>query len=260
MRSWKRIVATSVLLLSVPAAWLPAHAALLDRAGVYVDAWSQSLTGNARIDGAEDGDTFSLTRDAGLDGKKVVGEVGAWFHPFGRHRLRVSGLSMSLDGRTTLARSIRVGDLTLPAGTPVGSALDLKLYKAHYSYSIVNRDLVNVALLAGADFVDGQGEIRGLDVPETAALKGAVPVLGASVQVSPLGFFRMYGEITGANWKVGSVRAKIGEALVRAEVYAFHFLGFGAGYRKLRIEAEKTGEGKIDVTTDGYQLYLLFRF
>jgi hypothetical protein len=260
MRQTRWLAAAVALVALAPAVSSGARAAVLDRAGVYVDAWPQSLTGTARIDGRVEGDVFSLAGDAGLDGKKAVGEVGAWFHPFGRHRLRVSGFSASMNGSRSLPRPLRIGDLAAPEGTQVGSALDLKFLKAHYSYSIVNRDLVNVAVLVGADYLDGKGEITALGAIESASLKGAVPVIGAGVQVSPLGFLRLYGEATGASWKIGSMRANLRDTLIRAEAYTGHVLGVGAGYRKLSLEAEKSGEGKIDVSTDGYQVYLLLRF
>ncbi|MBZ5638400.1 MAG: hypothetical protein LAO51_06525 [Acidobacteriia bacterium] len=261
MRLMRGLTAAAALALLAPAVSSGARAAVLDRVGVYTNAWRQSLTGTARIDGEVQGDSFSLPGDVGLDGEKTVGELGAWFHPFGRHRFRVSGFSASLNGSRILPRPVRIGDLgVVPQDTPVDSSLDLKFYKAHYSYSIVNRDLVNVAVLVGADILDGKGEITALDAVAIASLRGTVPVIGASVQVSPLGFLRLYGEATGASWKIGRLRADLRDTLVRAEVYTGHFFGVGAGYRKLSLEVDKDGEGKIDASTDGYQAYLLLRF
>lgn len=261
MRKKKVGIAVALLSLAVTAS-SDAGAAFLDRAGVYVDGWKQSLTGDGRIDGAAgEGSSFSFADDVGLDGDGFAGEVGAWFHPVGRHRLRVSGFVASWEGESAARTDpLVIGDLDVPADAPVNSALDLRFYKAHYSYSVVNRDLVNVAILAGANVVDAKGEIAALDAVASSSIRGAVPVIGASVQVAPVGFLRVYGEISGANWKVGSVRANMADSLLRVEMYTAHVFGVGAGYRKLRIKAEKEDEGKIDVSTDGYQVYLLLRF
>jgi hypothetical protein len=260
MRHARRIGVAAALIALAAAVSSGARAAVLDRVGIYVDAWQQSLTGYGRIDGATAGDTFSLTQDVGLDGEEVVGELGAWFHPVGPHRLRFAGFSASLEGSSSLARPLRIGDLDVPEGTDVGSALDLKFFKAHYSYSIVNKDLVNVAVLAGLDYLDGKGEIAALDTVQSSSIKGGVPVIGASVQVQPLGFLRIYGEASGTSLTVNGVHTDVRDMLARVEVYVLHAFGIGAGYRKFSLEADEEGEGKIDVSTDGYQVYLLLRF
>jgi hypothetical protein len=234
------------------------NAALLDRVGVYADYWEQSLDGDARIDGAGEGSDFSLAEDVGLDGEKGIVEVGAWIRPAGKHRLRLAGFSSSFEGSSILPGAITAGDTTLPPGTLVASRLDLDLYKAHYNYSFVNLDVVNFGLLVGADYVDGSSALTFPGGEEISSVQGGTPVVGLNLQVSPVGFFRAYVEATAAKWNVGDIDADLRDTLARVEFYMGHVFGLGAGYRKLDLKAE--GDGKIDLSTDGYQLYLLLRF
>ncbi len=247
------------LAVALPA---PAGAALLDRVGVYADYWRQTMDGEGRIDGNSQGTEFSLQDDLGMEDDEDVVEVGAWFHPFGRHRLRVSGFSASYKGAGTLSRTLDVGNTTLLPGQAVVSRLDLDLYKGHYNYAFINSDMVNFGALVGVDYVNSDGAVAFTGGEESAHLRGPVPVVGLSLQVSPplLKFFRVYGEASGASWKVGDIEADVRDLLARVEFYVAHVFGVGAGYRKLRLKAVEDGSGKIDLDMDGYQVYLLLRF
>jgi hypothetical protein len=243
------------------AAFIPAaDAAILDRAGVYVSYWQATIDGEARIDGPTPGMPYDLNQALGLDVEDGVKEIGAWFHPIGRHRLRVSAFDGSFDGRPTIVDPFPIDGVILPPAVPVTPAVDLKLYKGHYNYAFVNLDLVNVGGLIGIDYVDAENRLEALGTTYSADLKGGVPVLGINVQVAPAGFFRAYGEATYANWEVGGLDASIRDVAVRAEFYFAHFFGLGAGYRSLKMEIEDEDEGRLDTKLDGYQLFLLFRF
>jgi hypothetical protein len=241
---------------------VPAEAAVLDRVGLWVSYWDQSLGGEGRIDGAAAGTTFTLKDTVGLDGEKGIAEVGAWFHPFGRHRFRVSGFQGSFDGAAVLTAPLQAGDQLLSPGTAVASSLDLDLYKAHYNYALINTEAVNFGILVGLDYVDARGALGWAGGIESASAKAPIPVIGANVQISPplMGFFRVYGEASFADWKIGDVRADLRDYGVRAELYFAHFFGIGAGWRRLELEASEDGEGRLEMDTDGYQLYLLLRF
>jgi hypothetical protein len=258
-RSTALIGILGILALVAPA---PAEAAVLDRVGLWVSYWDQGLTGEGRIDGATAGTTFTLKDTVGLDGDKGVVEAGAWFHPFGRHRFRVSGFQGSFDGSAVLTAPLQAGDQLLLPGTAVASQLDLDLYKAHYNYSVVNSDTVNFGILVGLDYVDARGALAWAGGVESASAKAPIPVIGANLQISPplMGFFRVYGEATFADWKIGDVRADLRDYGVRAELYFAHFFGVGAGWRRLELEASENGEGRLEMETDGIQAYLLFRF
>lgn len=239
-----------------------AEAALLDRVGIYADYWAQDLDGEGRVDGASPGSDFSLQGDVGVEGDDGVLEVGAWIHPFGRHRFRVSGFRASFDGSGALSRDLVVGDRTLSQGEVVLSSFDVGLYRGHYGYSLVNSDLVNFALVAGVDYVDSSGRIEFTGGEEAADVRAPVPVAGLSLQISPpvVKFLRVYGEASFSNVRLGDLDAEVRDLIVRAEFYVAHVFGIGAGYRELELEASEEGSGRIDVSSGGYQLYLLLRF
>lgn len=235
-------------------------AVVLDRAGVYASYWDATLDGEARIDGATPGSTYDLRDDVGLDEEDGITEIGAWFHPIGRHRLRFAALKGSFEGGSAIGRSLPVGGVVLPPSTPVESSLDLKMYKGVYGYSFVNMDVVNVAAVAGVDYIDVRNQIETVGSTYAARIKGGVPIVGVTAQFSPVGFFRLYGEATYANWDSGDIDASIVDIAVRAEFYVAHFLGIGAGYRALELEVEDEGAGWLDTATEGYQVVLLMRF
>lgn len=239
-----------------------AEAALGDRVSIYADYWMQDLDGEGRVDSASPGTEFSLEGDMGVEGDEGVVEVGAWIHPFGRHRLRVSGFRASFDGSGAVPRNLVVGDRTLSQGEVVVSDFDVGLYRGHYGYSLVNSDLLNFALLAGVDYLDSSGRIEFTGGEEAADVRAPIPVVGLSLQLSPplVKFLRVYGEGSLSNVRLGDLDAEVRDLLARAEFYVFHVFGIGAGYRKLELEATDLGSGRLDVRSGGYQLYLLFRF
>lgn len=255
-----RILVIGTALVGLGLAAPSSDAAVLDRLGVYASYWHVSIDGEGRIDGATPGATYDLTRDVGLDDEDDVAEIGAWFHPIGRHRLRFAGMKGSFDGGRTIVAPLPVGDDVLPPATALASSVDLELYKGHYNYSFVNLDLVNVGALVGVDYVDAENRLEAAGTAYSARLKGGVPIVGINAQVSPVGFFRAYGEATYANWDVGGLDASIRDVSLRAEFYVAHFFGLGAGYRNLKLELEDEDEGRLETRTDGYQLYLLLRF
>ena len=237
----------------------PSEAAVLDRVGVYVDAWYASVGGTARIDGAGTGSRYDLSSDADLGGPFVGYEAGAWFHPAGRHRVRVAAMTLSGDGSGTLPRPLSFGGAAVPAGTPFRSTFDLRLLEAHYAWSFVNLDIVNVALLAGADGFDTATGVHAGGAAEEAAFRNGLPVAGVTFQVQPAGFVRICGEADfGAG--IGGTDARLSDLRLRVEFYVAHVFGLGVGYRDLRLRVDDPGEGLTDTQNNGVQGYLLFRF
>ena len=236
-----------------------APAAVLDRVGVYIDGWRAGVAGDARIDGSSPGTPFDLVDDGGIDDATDAFEAGAWFHPAGPHRVRVAALELATDGSATLSRAIEAGGVTLAPGDVVRSDLDLRLYQAHYGYSVLNMDVVNVAVLAGVDWIDAEPALAFTGGSREARLEGAIPVIGLTAQVQPVGFFRAYGEASYANWDVSGLDAEVVDLRLRVEFYIGHVFGLGAGYRDLETRVEDD-EGLLDARFDGYQLYVLLRF
>ena len=250
-------VASALIAAGLSAA--PARAAVLDRVGVYVDGWYASVGGTGRIDGPGTGSRYDVSSDAGLTGKFVVYEAGAWFHPAGRHRVRVGAASLSGDGSTALGRPLSFGGPQVPAGTIVTSSFDLRLLEAHYAWSFVNLDIVNVAILAGADGFDATNGIHAGSTRHDASLRGGMPVAGVTFQVQPVGFVRIYGEADFGTG-VSGTDAGLSDVRLRVEFYVAHVFGLGVGYRDLRLRVDDPGEGLVDAHAEGFQGYLLFRF
>jgi hypothetical protein len=147
----------------------------------------------------------------------------------------------------------------VPAGTAYRSSFDLRLLEAHYAWSFVNLDIVNVAILAGADGFDTTSGIHAGSAVEEAALRGGLPVAGVTFQVQPVGFVRIYGE---ADFGVGifGTDAGLRNVRLRVEFYVAHLFGLGVGYRDLHLRIDDPGEGLTDTQNNGFQGYLLFRF
>ena len=239
----------------------PASAAILDRIGVYGAGWEANVDGTARIDaGSVAGTPYDLVDDGGTDDTTEAFELGLWFHPVGRHRIRAAYLDLTTDGSATLGRPITADGFPLPPGTSVSSKTDLKVYEAHYGYSLLNMDIVNVAAAVGADWVDSSSALRSGIGGGAADLSGAVPVVGVTAHVQPVGFFRAYSEIEYANWSAGGLDSEIVDFRLRLEFYFAHVFGLGVGYRDLKIRVEDSGEGLLDTRFDGFQVFVLLRF
>jgi hypothetical protein len=251
--------ASALALLAAALSAGPSEAAVLDRVGVYVDAWYASVGGSARIDDPGTGSRYDLSSDARLGGPFVGYEAGVWFHPAGRHRVRVAAMSLSGDGSGTLARPLSFGGPPAPAGTVFRSSFDLRLLEAHYAWSFVNLDIVNVAVLAGADGFDATSGVHAGNAAEEATFRNGLPVAGVTFQVQPAEFVRIYGEADfGAG--ISGTDARLSDLRLRVEFYVAHVFGLGVGYRDLRLRIDDPGEGLTDTQNNGFQGYLLFRF
>ena len=239
----------------------PASAALLDRIGVYGAGWEANVDGTARIDaGSVAGTPYDLVDDGGTDDTTEAFELGMWFHPVGRHRIRAAYLELSTDGTATLGRPITADGFPLLPGAAVASRTDLKLYEAHYGYSFLNMDIVNVAAAVGVDHVDSSSSLRSGVGGGATDLSGTVPVVGVTAHVQPVGFFRAYAEIEYANWDAGGLDSEIVDFRLRLEFYFAHVFGLGVGYRDLKLRVEDSGEGLLDTRFDGFQALVLLRF
>lgn len=260
MIAFARRVLGPALVVSTLLASAPARAAVLDRVGVYADVWRASVDGTSRIDGPASGSPYDLSGDAGLEGSTDAFELGAWFHPLGPHRVRVSAMTLGAEGSATLARALTTGDLTIPAGSDVTSTLDTRLYEAQYAYAFVNLDVINVAVLGGVDWLDADTALAFTGGRSAAHLSGGIPVVGMTAQVQPLGFLRVYGDFNFANWNVGGLDSEVFDLRLRAEFYVAHVFGLGIGYRGLKLRVEDPGAGLLDTRMRGFQLYVLLRF
>lgn len=248
--------------LALPALLVPAtaRAAVLDRVGVYADYWRASIDGTSRIDGPSTGSEYDLSGDTGLADTADAFELGAWFHPLGSHRVRISAMKLSVDGSAMLSRAVTAGGVTIPAGSDVASDLDTRLYEAQYAYAFASMDIVNVAVLMGVDWLDADSSLSYPGGRSDAKLSGGIPVIGMTAQVQPLGFLRVYGDLNFANWNVGGLDSEVFDLRLRTEFYVAHVFGLGIGYRDLKLRVEDPGTGLLDTHMRGFQAYLLLRF
>ena len=234
-----------------------AEAAGADRYVVYAGVWRTAAGGTGRIGDAGTGSEFDLG-DVGSGGDTSAFEAGFWFHPRGRHRLRFAAFDLSAGGAGTAPEELLADGLDLPAGTPVTSSYDLRLFEAQYAWAFVNLDVVDVSVLVGIDGMDARTSIRAASGRASGGASGAAPVVGVAARFQPVSFVRVVGEASYGGW--GGRFDRVRDLSVRAEFYVIRLFGLGLGYRDLEVRADDSGEGAVDTTQRGFQAFALFRF
>lgn len=112
-----------------------------DRFSVSLGVFLADQDIDATLNGAVDvGTEIDFENDLGFDPSDTVFRLDGYYRFSDRHRIDFSVFDLSRESRTQIAREIQWGDTTFLIDTVVGGDLDLRIYKAAYTYSFLQRD------------------------------------------------------------------------------------------------------------------------
>lgn len=256
----------AVLLMStvcVFAGW-PALAAAAEKKpspwekyNVNLGVFFATVDSTARVGTPSAGVDFDVEDTLGLgSGNNAFRINAAWrFTENRRHRVDFDWFSLNRSGSTTLGRDLDINGMTFPAGAYVSSKLNLDLYRASYSYSIVQDDRVDLAVSAGLYIAP-----MSLDVNASGGFTGSVsqsitaplPVIGlrADFAITPKWFLRSKFDVFYVS--IDNYTGYISDIQVAGEYKAFKHVGFGLGIDTMHLAVEaESGTSVPGVDFDG---------
>ena len=206
------------------------------------------------------GTEIGLEDDLGFDQSiQTVRFDARWrFKP--RHRAEFSIYQLDRQASKTLERTIEVGDKVFPAGTLVTSEANMTVYKASYSYSVVQNSRFDVGLAAGLHILDLKESIaaEGAGISEFSKFLAPLPVLGLHVDwaITPSVFLKSNIDVFAVS--VDSTRGRLTDGLVALEYNAFKHFGVGLGYNyvSMLVKGDKENfRGEIGISYGAVMLY-----
>lgn len=245
---WSFLPLVLAMILATPTATF----AIGDWIGVEGSMWRQSQDGTAAIDGdILGGSTIDFQDTLGLekDDDTLMGRV--WFR-FGRTHINLDYFDSERGGDTVLTQSFVFNDTVYTAGQALSSDLQVRLYQAHFLFSIINLKVVDFGLGFGANQADVDMNLEG-SVSGRTTLEESVPypTLAGYVTIKPAPAFHIKAEVTGINGTVSGTHVDVLDGRAQIELYVAHVLGFFAGYRQFHFQVEDEGFGSIDNTFKG---------
>jgi hypothetical protein len=237
--------------------------------GVFLGAVDSSLG----IGGNNIGIDVDLEDALGLDTSISAFRIDAlWrFTDNRRHRLDFSWFDLNRDATKVLGRPVEIGGSVFPIGATVKSELDMKIFKASYSYSFFQDDRFDLAASFGLFVVPIEYEIDAQGFSEryeADTLTAPLPVIGlrGDFAITPKLFLKM--NLDAFYLEFDRYEGSILDVRLALEYNLFKNVGFGLGFEHLEVDAEAENSdlpmvdfnGNIMFDYSGIQLYTKIYF
>lgn len=214
--------------------------------------------------------------DIKADNTVFRAESGWRFSQNRKHRLDVSWFALHRKAERTLGQDFDItrpdgSTTTIVAGSDVSSKVNLDLYEISYSYSILQDDRVDLALLTGLYVMPINFALTSSGATEVeGSLKFAapLPVVGYRLDfaLTPKWYFRSQSQFFYVAYK--NFEGKLAEMRGAVEYLPIRRVGIGLGFDTLHASFEATGQdypgadfsGKFQFQDNGLQLYAKYFF
>ena len=242
-----------------------------DRAGVNVNLWSASYTGNieivqeAQVPAYGDvvvGEDLDIEGDFNLENPQNVPEIEIWFRPSKKHRILISYYTVDYGGEDTYNETVEFAGYKIEPNTEFETRWKIDRIVLLHDWSFVANDRGRLGLTWGGQYYwwevgfegtanDGAGGTIEIDESESTPIP--IPVLGVHGELN-LGYgFGLYGVFTGMGISFEEFEATFTNLELGA-TYNWKYLHAGLGYRslafKLRSEELEESDQEIDWNTN----------
>lgn len=128
---------------------------------------------------------FDLEDVIGVTDDKSVLQVDANLRFGNYHQLEFGYFELGRDSSATTTRDISFGDLFVPEGTQLDTNVDLKMFRAGYSYSLIRDAQKELSIMAGFHIADFEVRLTTSGGLETDRSRGdsPLPVIGLNASV-----------------------------------------------------------------------------
>lgn len=230
-----------------------------DRAGVNIGGFAADFQTELRLSSRTlgIGTKLNLEDDLGMESDRLLARIDGYYRFSRRHRIEYSLLDVSRTGSVPVTRDITVGDLFIPAGTPVESEFRMATIKVVYAYSFFQNRKVDFGVSAGVTGLYFDADLAaGVIGTEDAEAFAPYPIYGLRLGYAFSRKLFLKASIDYFEIGEGDVEARVLDGLIALEHKTWKNVGLGGGYAAVDLEGENT-EDKEEGTFE-YKGLLLY--
>lgn len=221
--------------------------------------WMPALSGLINKGDGLVGTDINLIDDLGIkeDQRFFMGKAALKF--FGRNKLRLSYLPISIDGSKVITRSFNFKGREYTINTLVNSSVDASIFKIGYGLDLISNPLASLGVFIDLNYADVSASINAPDLGflESGSVTGYLPAIGIGGRV-----YLIPRKLSLSAEVEGLLVSNIGryiEAEGSIDYVTFTNLGLSLGYKTIDLRAEKDND-KGELTLSGLYLSVFLRF
>ena len=251
----------------------------LDRAGVYVGAFTNDLSLHGRVNGSIqaqgtilEGTDVDFEKTFDFGGSHEVLDVGGYWRPFDRHQLSFDYHRDSREGSRRLQRDVVFEGVTYPVDASVDARFRAQAYDVRYTYYpwLTQQDALGASIgvvdyrvdlrLRARATVLGMTDTESLDAEADTHLPA--PLLGLSYRHAFSRKWRFLADAAYFKARIHRIDGNVADVQAGVEYFPFEHVGLAALYSVYRLDADVSRnslDGHLDLRSQGFQLLLRVR-
>ena len=217
-----------------------------------VNYWDAALDGKVRINETGiTGTEIDLVNDIGLDEEKGIPEYVFSLRFSERNQFHLSYFSADYSGSKLLTKNITYKGQNFAASTNVSGSLEMTIVDAHYGYSLVKDETLEIQPCLGVKYAGIESSLSSTAVGSISEeIKGAVPVIGLRVKAD-LGDRLIAGiDVSGVAVDIDDIDGSLIDLRASLRYNFSGSMSTAIGYRLFDIDVDSEGDTG-DVTIDG---------
>ena len=207
------------------------------------------LKSDVRIGSKSTGISVNVEDALGLDTDMVVlwAEGIARLGDSRRHRLDFGYFDLSRSGTKRLGRDITIGNTVYPTGTTVDTKFDMKLFKAAYSYSLVQDSRIDFGLGTGLYVLSVKFQISSSSsgAMEDSTSTSPLPFVEAHIDyaLTPKLFIKQSLNLFYVEYQ--NFKGRLVDAMIGLEYNIWKHFGLGLAFNIFSLHVEDKGSATI---------------
>jgi hypothetical protein len=233
----------SLLLAGLSCLAVPATAGSLDgdRFSLSLGVFVTTRDTETRLDSSlGDGTVTDFEKDLGLDASDSVFRIDGYYRFRERHRVDFSVFDLSRDKSKRIEKSIHWGDTLYSIDTVIKSRSDLEIYKAAYTYSLLQKDKGYLGASIGLYVADTRTSLAEQNIGNAVAgsLTAPLPVIGVRGEyvLSDRWTFRASGEFF--FYEVDNVDGSLADLYAGFDYSLRDNLALGFGFNSVIVDID----------------------
>ncbi|HEU4618297.1 MAG TPA: hypothetical protein VFV10_09660 [Gammaproteobacteria bacterium] len=222
---------------------------------------------SVRLDSASGvGTDIDLESDLGLAKTTTVARLDGYFWLGSRGRLDFSLFRYSRDASRTIDRTLEFGDREYPINTVVSTSADVTIFKAAYTFAVVQRQRGFFGVTGGLYTASSRLELNAtnLGVDESNDVDAPLPVVGVRGSYAIGDRIALRGSVEWFGVTANKASGRLTDASIGAD-YSFNDrVALGVAYNDVNVDVSSTNdrgrETNLDWGYGGPLLYLKMNF
>lgn len=225
----------------------------------------QNMVTELAVDQSEVGTNVDFEEDLGLKVSQQVGRFTTFRRFNDRHQLDLDIFDMSQRSSVTLENSISWGGSIFPAAADVTTDLDLRIYKAAYSYYLLRTPEFRLGVTGGLYIADIGLRMswQENDLDEVGEVTAPLPVVGLRGEYYINDRWRLSGSAEWFGLEFNEYDGTLDDVILSLDYRVSERTGLGLGYNHVHINVdavEKSLRADLDWRYSGFFAYLRLVF